>query len=65
MKKGKIMYEAVLKSIETMVPDELKDDTRRGFEACKTASVGIKDHCESAFVMLKCLFKEYPNFFFP
>lgn len=65
MKKGKIMYEAVVKSIETMMPDEIKDDSRRAFEACKTVSVGIKDHCDAAFTLLKCLFKENPNFFFP
>lgn len=65
MKKGKILYEAVMKSIDTMLPDELKDDTKKGFENCKTVSVGIKDHCESAFVLLKCLYKENPNFFFP
>lgn len=59
------MYDAVIKSIDTMMPDELRDDTKRAVEACKTVSVGIKDHCDSAFVMLKCLYKENPNFFFP
>lgn len=65
MKKGKLMYDAVMKSIDTMLPDELRDDTKRAVELCKDASVGIKDHCESAFTMLKCLYKENPNFYFP
>ena len=65
MKKGKIQYDAVMKSIETMMPEELRDDTRRAVEVCKTAAVGIKDHCEASFNMMKCIFKENPNFFFP
>jgi PBP/GOBP family len=64
-KKGKLLYEPVMKSIETMLPEELRDDTKRAVEACKGSMAGIKDNCESAFVMLKCLYKENPNFFFP
>jgi PBP/GOBP family len=50
-----------------MLPDELRDDTRRAVVACKDvkAADGVKDNCESAFAMLKCLYKENPNFFFP
>jgi PBP/GOBP family len=65
MKKGKIQYDATMKSIDTMMPDELRDDTKRALEACKDVSIGIKDHCESSFTMIKCIFKENPNFFFP
>lgn len=65
MKKGKILYESVMKSIDTMMPEELIDDTRRAVEVCKDVSVGIKDHCESAYTLLKCIYKENPNFFFP
>lgn len=65
MKKGKIQYDAVIKSIDSMMPDELKDGTRRAVEACKTSAVGIKDPCESSFTMLNCIFKEYPDFFLP
>lgn len=65
MKKGKIQYDAVMKSIDTMMPEELRDDTKRAIEVCKGVSVGIKDHCESSFTLMKCIFKENPNFFFP
>lgn len=65
MKKGKLLYESVMKSIDTMMPDELRDDTRNAVEACKTVSVGIKDTCEASFILLKCIYKENPNFFFP
>lgn len=65
MKKGKLLFDAVIKSVETMLPDELKDDTRKAIEICQTAAVGIKDHCEAAYTLLKCVFKENPNFFFP
>jgi PBP/GOBP family len=65
MKKGKIQYDSVMKSIDTMMPEELQDDTKRAIEVCKGVSVGIKDYCESSFTMMKCIFKENPNFFFP
>nr|QGW50684.1 odorant-binding protein 20 [Propsilocerus akamusi] len=65
MKKGKLMYDAVMKSIDTMLPDELKDDTKRAIEMCKDSSVGIKDNCDAAFTLLKCILKENPSFFFP
>jgi len=65
MKKGKLMYDAVVKSIDTMMPDELRVDTKRALETCKGVAVGIKDNCEAAFVLLKCLYKENPDFFFP
>lgn len=48
-----------------MLPEELLEDTKRAVELCKDASTGIKDHCDSAFAMLKCIYKENPNFFFP
>lgn len=65
MKKGKLQYDAIIKSVDTMLPDELRDDTKTALEACKTVSVGIKDVCEASYTLLKCIFKENPNFFFP
>lgn len=65
MKKGKLLYEPVMKSIDTMMPDELREDTKSAIEACKTVSVGIKDVCDAAFTLLKCIYKENPNFYFP
>ena len=64
-KKGKFQYDAVIKSIDTMMPDELRVDSRRAAEACKDSIVGIKDNCEAGSVLLKCMLKEYPNFFIP
>lgn len=65
IKKGKIQYEAVMKSIDTMMPDELRDETKRAVESCKTAAVGIKDPCEASYTILGCMWREYPEFFLP
>lgn len=78
------MFDAVMKSIDTMLPDELRgntvartygnlyfdsfsnlDDTRKAVEVCKDSAVGIKDYCEASHTLMKCIFKENPNFFFP
>lgn len=65
MRKGKLQYDAVLKAVETMMPDELKDGTKRALEVCKSSGVGIKDPCEASYTILGCIWKEYPDFFVP
>lgn len=65
VKKGKIQYDTVMKSLETLMPDELYDDTKRALELCKTSAVGIKDPCEASYTLLTCLVKENPKFYFP
>lgn len=54
-----------MKSIDTMLPDDLRDDTRRAVEVCKDSARGIKDNCEVAYVLMTCILKENPNFFIP
>jgi hypothetical protein len=65
MKKGKLQYDAVIKSVDTMMPDELRDGTKNAVEQCKTVAVGIKDPCESSYTVLKCVINKYPDFFIP
>lgn len=54
MKKGKLQFDGAVRSMQTMLPDELKDDQINAMNACKTAPAGIKDNCEAAYAMLKC-----------
>lgn len=65
MKRGKLNYASTMKAIDTMLPDELKDSTRSAVENCKDSAKGIKDNCEAASVLLQCIFKQDPKFFFP
>jgi hypothetical protein len=65
VKRGKVNLESVHRNIDTLMPEELQDDTKRAVEVCKDAGNGIKDNCESSFLMLKCLYKENPKFYFP
>ncbi|XP_053951184.1 general odorant-binding protein 19a-like [Anastrepha ludens] len=65
MKKGKFLYEASLKQVDLILPDNYKDDYRAGLMKCKDASVGIKNNCESAYTILKCLRGEITKFIFP
>jgi PBP/GOBP family len=37
MKKGKVNYDSALKQIDVMLPDELKEPTRKSLEACKNS----------------------------
>lgn len=65
VKKGKVNIESVHRNIDTLMPEELQEDTKRAVELCKDSGNGIKDHCESAFLILKCLYRENPKFYFP
>ncbi|EDS44669.1 odorant-binding protein [Culex quinquefasciatus] len=64
-KRGKISYEKSLKQIDTLLPDDFKPDFRNGLEACKDVAQGVKDHCESAYVLLNCFYQNNPKFIFP
>lgn len=65
MKKNKINYDATLKQIDMLMPDEMKDDYRRALLNCKESGVGIKDACDAAYAILSCMFKEFPAMLFP
>lgn len=65
MKKNKLNYDATIKQIDTMMPDETKDDYRKALQNCKESGVGIKDACDAAYAILTCMFKENPKMLFP
>ncbi|XP_065073745.1 general odorant-binding protein 72-like [Ochlerotatus camptorhynchus] len=64
-KRGKISYEKSLKQIDQLLPEDFKPAFRIGLEACKDAAQGIKDHCESAYVLLNCFYANNPKFILP
>lgn len=64
MKKAKLNYDAAIKQIDTMMPEEMKEPNKRALEACKNAVNGIKDPCEAGYTILKCIVKENPDFTF-
>ncbi|XP_053697087.1 general odorant-binding protein 72-like [Sabethes cyaneus] len=64
-KKGKINYEKSLKQIDQLLPEDFKPSYRQGLDACKDAAQGVKDHCESAYVLLNCFYANNPKFIFP
>lgn len=65
IKKGKLQYAASLKSIETLLPDDLKPPFRHALEMCRNAADGIEDYCEAAYALTKCNYKNNPKFMFP
>ncbi|XP_065094744.1 general odorant-binding protein 72-like [Ochlerotatus camptorhynchus] len=65
MKKGKLNYEASLKQIDLIIPDELAAPLRNALDICRTVADGIKNNCESAYAVAQCLSKNNPKFIFP
>lgn len=62
MKKGKLLYDAVIKSIDTLMPEEMRADTRNAIESCKDEISGMKDSCEAGFKLLQCFHPKNPRF---
>ncbi|XP_035784121.1 general odorant-binding protein 72-like [Anopheles albimanus] len=65
MRKGKLNYDASIKQIDTIMPDELAGPMRAALDICRTAADGIKNNCDAAYAMLQCLSKNNPKFIFP
>ncbi|XP_052892878.1 general odorant-binding protein 72-like [Anopheles moucheti] len=65
MKKGKLNYDASVKQIDTIMPDELAGPMRAALDICRNAADGIKNNCDAAYAMLQCLSKNNPQFIFP
>uniref|UniRef100_A0A336KVV6 CSON000443 protein n=1 Tax=Culicoides sonorensis TaxID=179676 RepID=A0A336KVV6_CULSO len=55
MKKAKVNYEGMMKQIDTLMPDEMKEPTKKTFGLCKDSTQGIKDPCEAGATLLKCV----------
>lgn len=64
VKKGKMLVDKAIKSAETMLPPEMKDDFIKGINACKDIPLG-KDPCENAYIAAKCTQENNPQFFLP
>ncbi|XP_049296852.1 general odorant-binding protein 72-like [Anopheles funestus] len=65
MKKGKLNYDASVKQIDTIMPDELAGPMRAALDICRNVADGIKNNCDAAYAMLQCLSKNNPKFIFP
>ncbi|XP_052861288.1 general odorant-binding protein 72-like [Anopheles cruzii] len=65
MKKGKLNYDASMKQIDTIMPDELAEPMRNALDVCRNVADGIKNNCDAAYAMLQCLSKNNPKFIFP
>uniref|UniRef100_A0A8W7PPC8 Odorant-binding protein 8 n=1 Tax=Anopheles coluzzii TaxID=1518534 RepID=A0A8W7PPC8_ANOCL len=65
MKKGKLNYDASVKQIDTIMPDELAGPMRAALDICRTVADGIKNNCDAAYALLQCLSKNNPKFIFP
>lgn len=64
LKKGKILADKAIKTAETMLPPEMKDEFINGINICKDLPLP-KDSCESALIVAKCASDNIPKFFLP
>uniref|UniRef100_A0A1Q3FQN6 Putative odorant-binding protein 56a n=1 Tax=Culex tarsalis TaxID=7177 RepID=A0A1Q3FQN6_CULTA len=65
MKKGKLNYDAMLKQIDTIMPDELAEPMRNAVNICQNSADGIKNNCDAAYAVAQCISKNNPKFVFP
>lgn len=64
MKKGKLQQDSAIRSIKSLMPDDLVDDQVNAITACVKAPVGIKDNCEASYAMIQCQAANAKNFMF-
>lgn len=62
MRKNKVQFDSAMKSFDTLLPDEWKEDYKNGLNACKDAAGGEKNACEVAYKMILCNAKNNPRF---
>ncbi|XP_050089247.1 general odorant-binding protein 72-like isoform X2 [Anopheles aquasalis] len=64
MKKGKVNADSAIKQIELLMPTEIAEPTVTAFDLCRDSANGIKNHCDAAYALLRCLHKNNPKYFF-
>ncbi|XP_055326705.1 uncharacterized protein LOC129580384 [Sitodiplosis mosellana] len=64
MKKNKVNYDSAMKSFDTMLPDDMKDDYKNSLTTCKDAAAGVKNACDAAHKVVTCVYKNNPKFMF-
>ncbi|XP_058119667.1 general odorant-binding protein 72-like [Anopheles ziemanni] len=64
MKKGKVTADSAIKQIELLIPSDIAEPTVSAFRLCRDAANGIKNPCEAAYALLKCIHANNPKYFF-
>lgn len=64
MKKSKVNFDAALNSFDMMLPDDIKDDYKAAWIACKDSTNGEKNACEAAYKLVVCFADNNPKFTF-
>ncbi|XP_053689183.1 general odorant-binding protein 72-like [Sabethes cyaneus] len=65
IRKGKLNYDATMKQIDTIMPDEFAEPMRNALNACRNSGDGIKNNCDAAYEIAQCISKNNPKFVFP
>lgn len=66
MKKSEISESKTLNQIDNVFPTEMKENSRKVFEACKHIQFNYKDPCDRVYYSTKCMYDFNPaTFVFP
>nr|BAV56789.1 odorant binding protein 2 [Ostrinia furnacalis] len=63
VKNNKLNYEASIKQVDMMYPNDLKESVKKSIEKCKTVSDKYKDLCEASYWTAKCIYEDNPKDF--
>ncbi|XP_053608379.1 general odorant-binding protein 72 isoform X1 [Plodia interpunctella] len=66
IKNGKLNFDAALKQVDLLLPEDLKEPTKEAMTACRKVPDAYKDICDASFHVTKCIYNHNPAiFFFP
>nr|ALC76545.1 odorant binding protein 5 [Conogethes punctiferalis]UYF25408.1 odorant-binding protein 8 [Conogethes punctiferalis] len=63
VKNNKLNYEASIKQVDMMYPNDLKESVKKSIENCKSVSDKYKDICEASYWTAKCIYEDNPKDF--
>ncbi|EAT48980.1 AAEL000073-PA [Aedes aegypti] len=64
MRKGKVNADSAIKQVDLLIPPEIGEPTKKAFDMCRNSADGIKNNCEAAWALVKCLHQKNPKYFF-
>ncbi|XP_019528846.3 general odorant-binding protein 72 [Aedes albopictus] len=64
MRKGKVNADGAIKQVDLLIPVEIGEPTKKAFDICRNSADGIKNNCEAAWALVKCLHQNNPKYFF-
>lgn len=63
IKNNMIQYDLMIKQVDTIFPNEVREDIKAAVTICRDYMTTIKDLCEASYKVVKCIYDSKPASF--